>query len=281
MKTIIQLCEYYNKDYNDTYRVYRVQEDDTITVLLQNLHESPYGIRSFFRYDDIGEELKSELISWYNLFFFCKQDGTNPNSEYMKQAVLNNQKTTATTYFTTSDEKYKDFVSTLPDGFQIVEINPTEQYLCRQGSLSDYFCFDQVKHIYGLLGVNYVDWDRVHELLSIPLIDFADEGKCGLSIENVLYTSEYAQCIITGLLLGYPIESTATCLKDDNNHKWFKDLMHQQIKKEAEEYFNKFDDHTTYVDQKTGVKCLKNNDRLFIDGQQESLYFKNDPFNVL
>jgi len=274
MKTIEQLCEYHDRLYNGfMYRVYKVQEDDTITVILQNVYESPYGIKSFFRYDDIGEELKSELISWYNLFFCSNQCGSAPDYDYMNQAVQNNQKTTATVYLETSDSKYKDLISTLPDGFQIVEIATTEQYICRRGSLSDYFCFDQVKRIYGLLGVSYHDWDRVHELFSMPLIDFADKGKCCFSIDNGFDPSNYAPYIVTGLLLGYPLESTAASLINNNNHEVLGHTGHQQILKEAEEYFNVHDDYTTYVHQRTGVKCLKHNDRIFIDGQQESLYF--------
>lgn len=73
--------------------------------------------------------------------------------------------------------------------------------------MSDYFDLDEIIKFYELVGLIWddVDTDRFMELFNADLFDLINDNK---SFE---YSSIYkitAEDIITGLLLGYPLEST-------------------------------------------------------------------------
>ena len=83
--------------------------------------------------------------------------------------------------------------------------------IVRKGSLSDYFDLKKVIKFYKLLGLDwdYVDLDRFNELFHADLIDLINGDK------DYKYSDIYkdiAEIIITGLLLGYPLETTESII---------------------------------------------------------------------
>ena len=79
--------------------------------------------------------------------------------------------------------------------------------LVRKGSLSDYYKLEDIINFHELLGLSweYVDEDRFNEFFYAHLYDLINGNK------NYEYSSickTLTEDIVTGLLLGYPLEST-------------------------------------------------------------------------
>ena len=62
--------------------------------------------------------------------------------------------------------------------------------------------------MYDALGIDLLNFDAVCEYAYMPMISLLD-GTAGFDYANPKNDAQY---VITGLLLGYPLESTASCL---------------------------------------------------------------------
>jgi len=159
-----------------------------------------------------GIEFESPYISWENLNC-C--GGWTHDKEYLKTAVQENKKICAGISFKTADEiqeyikgidkeKY-DYVDTSWDNgpyrFHLID-------LVKKGSLRDYYDLKEIIDFYKILGLNWdsVDVDRFNELYDADLFDLINGSK-GYKYSEINKT--IGEHLITGLLLGYPLESTA------------------------------------------------------------------------
>jgi hypothetical protein len=78
----------------------------------------------------------------------------------------------------------------------------------RKGSISDYIDMTAVCELYCALGVERLDFEIINELTTAPLLNLLD-GTIPFDYGNPKSAEEY---VVTGLLLGYPVESTTALL---------------------------------------------------------------------
>ena len=158
-----------------------------------------------------GVSFDSPYVSWDNLNC-C--GGWHYNEQYLMSAVQENRKICAgisfesaeemTTYIDEIDKERYDYLDKSWDNgpyrFHLID-------LVRKGSLSDYYKLEGIINFYELLGLSweYVDMDRFNELFNANLFDLIDGSK---NYEYGSICKTLAEDIITGLLLGYPLEST-------------------------------------------------------------------------
>ncbi|MBQ3500975.1 MAG: hypothetical protein IJA70_06095 [Oscillospiraceae bacterium] len=221
------------------YEVYRKEDDDYITIILKDKKLEPEIIAKV-KYKNLGEDFKSKYLDWYNVLFFSRSYGPSPDYEKMDTSVQNEKRLAATLYSLNSHEKYKKFSLNLRNDCSVFPYfnGLNVVYLCRNGRLSDYFCFDDVKKRYMDLGVYNIDWDEVRNLFDKPLSYFSNEKECGFNLQ----CCGYQRMVIVGLLFGYPIESTASALLSQTQYyQPYNEYAHYDIKEHfesSEEPFN-------------------------------------------
>jgi len=192
-----------------------------------------------YRYNNVPG-LQSRYLNWENLNC-C--NGWNYDKTYLHTAVQNGRKLYAG--FTLSIAKKDVFAGRpLPTGFytesdvsEIIEalqeglpgdcVLGSEQpdsdrfnsvlrhiYICKTGAIRDYIDIGDVISAYERLGIildgNCVS--RVMGLCAIPISNYAGTGQMDYANPN-----STAEWVVTGLLLGYPIETTASMLSSSRN----------------------------------------------------------------
>lgn len=170
-----------------------------------------YFIRDYRFNNTHGIEFSSPYVSWENLNC-C--NGWHYDEQYLISAVQENRKICAGIGFKNTEEmnayiggidkeKYDYIDRSWNNGpYRINQID-----FVRKGRLRDYFDLDEIIEFYELLGLgwDYVDTDRFMELFNADLLDLINDNK---SFEYSSIYKTTAEDIITGLLLGYPLEST-------------------------------------------------------------------------
>ena len=173
-----------------------------------------------YRFNRISDRFDSPYLSWANLDC-C--GGWTFDKEYLDTAVQEGKKLFADralflNQVTREDaiQQFQEFVVALPNGV-FADINGTlfmdnylHTFICREGTIADYFDLESVFKFYAKLGVVFP-------------ASFKAEVKrlCGIEIKHyggkeppyLFYRSDLdVELVTTGLLLGYPIESTASLL---------------------------------------------------------------------
>lgn len=185
------------------------ETDDIYTSI--SIYYSRFGNPTVkkIQYRHIGEEYLHPFLSWYNLIFCSNNYGPSPDYEYMHRAVQEGKKTAATVYLEPGSEKGKRLVNTLPEDCGSLPYGESMIYVFHKGCLSDFFDFEKIQSIYMKHGA-YVDWNSVKGYFEKDLSFFGDEQTCGFSLQS---GGNKEQTIITGLILGYPVESTIAYLR--------------------------------------------------------------------
>lgn len=179
-----------------------------------------------YRFNLIPDRFDSPFISWANL---DRCGGWLCDDSYLDTAVQEGKKLYAarkqvlkTSYFPdkpSKDEALQQFqklIDSFPDGVtggidtMFNQENFLFTFICRKGRIADYFDIDNVFEFYSKLGFrlpqNVVD--KVKTWCNIEIKDFGGE-QAPFHYSNP-YTPE--EFITTGLLLGYPLESTASII---------------------------------------------------------------------
>lgn len=161
-----------------------------------------------YRFNNVPE-FKSPYISWQNLDC-C--NGWAYDNTYLKSSVQNGTKLFAQIIH--DREEIFDAapgveIATRPHGW--LE-NHCETHLYRTGCLSDYYDLDAVFEHYSRLGIDLEDGeiDLIRDYCSIELSVFATD-QAPVDYANV---ESIEDLIVTGLLLGYPLESTASIIEE-------------------------------------------------------------------
>ena len=83
-------------------------------------------------------------------------------------------------------------------------------FICREGTISEYFDLNEVFKFYGKLGLDFPQYvvDQVKALCSIEIKNFGGDKPPFIYYQ----AGAPVELITTGLLLGYPLESTASIL---------------------------------------------------------------------
>lgn len=246
------------------YQIDRISDSNVSKVILKNLSKAPYGICTVITYQNIGETIISPLLSWHNLFFCSGNWGPDPNCEYMNYAVQKGLKTTATAHVIRT--QYQDMCLTLPSDCHAVpyesdEENMSMAYVYRDGTLDDLFGFDRVQNVYQLHGITDINWHSIEDAFHKPLSFFANSVNCGFFLEG---SCGKENLVLTGLLLGYPIESTIADFKRDYI------IFPNNAPREVRDHFRTNDQP---VVDANGKKWFKNGRYFFCEGQQEFIYY--------
>ena len=151
----------------------------------------------------------SPLLNWYNLIFCSNNYGPSPDYNYMDRAVQQGKKTAATIYYSINSDKARTILNNLPTNCGATPYGENMMYVYRKGKLSDFFDFKKISTAYKQMGKTLLDWESIHGMFEKQLDFFADESKCGFSLQS---GGCGEQLVIKGLILGYPVESTAVLL---------------------------------------------------------------------
>lgn len=83
-------------------------------------------------------------------------------------------------------------------------------FVYHKGKLSDFFDIDAIENLYKKHGTNNLNWELIRMLANKPLEYFGSKE----SSLNIRSCGGKEELVITGLLLGYPIESTIASLNN-------------------------------------------------------------------
>lgn len=195
-------------------------------VKVVNYYNGGRYIHRTYRFKNIPDRFSSPFISWENLDC-C--GGWQYDEAYLAHAVQSGKKLYAGITISLKN-KYLPNAPTLEEAISnLKQLQNTlsdelcagidsrlssEQYLstfiCRRGTLKDYFELDAIFSFYEKLGASLLDHmkETVCQCCSVEISDF--------SVPSAPYeyynAASQAELVTTGLLLGYPIESTASLL---------------------------------------------------------------------
>lgn len=185
-----------------------------------------YCLRTY-RFDLVHEPIEVPYCSWANLDC-C--GGWSFDEEYLDTAVQNGLKLFAGRDTWVRDlyrpygpsrenleRKFRDLKADLPSGiFADIEGIPSREdcfstYICRAGRITDYIDLDLVFGFYQKLGLVLSEYEKAQvKRLCNYEIRLYGTAQAPFVYSDAVTTAEL---ITTGLLLGYPIESTASILQ--------------------------------------------------------------------
>lgn len=162
-----------------------------------------------YRFNNV-ECFESPYISWENL---DQCGGWGTDDTYLNTAVQKGTKLFAQIVHG-KDESFEESDNV------VVITDPTPRgyfksyywtHICRKGCLADYYDLDAVFAHYSRLGIVISDSEKalIREYCNIELSTFATED----APFEYWNTCLDAELVVTGLLLGYPLESTASILE--------------------------------------------------------------------
>lgn len=174
-----------------------------------------------YRCNNLPHTLSSPYISWANLDC-C--NGWKYDKDYLKYAVQQGKKLYAGISFFTrtpeqqanTDKYIEELRESLPFG-TLMGIEKTQKYaenrwinmyVCRTGTLKDYYDLDAVFAFYAELGILLSDESK-QKIRTLCEYEIAKFSSRQIPFDYAKPDTD-EECIVTGLLLGYPLESTAS-----------------------------------------------------------------------
>lgn len=207
----------YNVGEKLIFSLYRGKEGERVTVSLCYRFDQP-GMeqvtckRIFF--SEKAEQYQSPYLSWYNLICCSNNYGPIPVVDYMNHAVQNGKKLAATIY-PESAQAYMQILAEVGDDYYCYPYHTREYnyllYISKKGTLADYFDLERVMQVYEACEVS-LDRAKMQDYFSRELSWFGNEELCPIQLHDCIGEEELA---VTGLLLGYPIESTIALIRKE------------------------------------------------------------------
>ena len=168
-----------------------------------------------YRFNKDVKPLSSQYISWENLNC-C--GGWDYDESYLLTAVQEEKKLGAGIVFNSERER-DEYRDSLPDEFMYfcpppMHNGPYSFYyidVVRDGAIQDFIDASEVFRVYDELGITNINKKLLSDLLDTPMYYY-------ISGETFKYSSpakRNEEWVITGLMLGYPLESTAWLLERD------------------------------------------------------------------
>jgi len=189
----------------------RKDDGEVSTVSVKNVnYRRPISTYSFRNIPP--DSYQSPYISWANLNC-C--GGWVCDKSYLLTAVQEGKKLCAGITFDSAD-KVNEYLSGLSDEYlhcvgKTIHNGPRSSYnfdVVRKGCISDYIDIEAVKGTYLALNVDFLDFAVIQNYVDMPMVQLLDSTS-GFDYANPGSRENY---IATGLLLGYPLESTAALL---------------------------------------------------------------------
>lgn len=171
------------------------------------VHNNGYNLRTY-RFNNVSE-FESPYISWQNL---DQCGGWATDESYLDTAVQNGTKLFAQIIHQEGQSfEYSDDVVVITKKHGWCE-GYCETHICRKGCLADYYDIDAVLAHYSRLGIDLTDDEvnLIHEFCNIELSVFATD-QAPINYANF---ENLEDLVVTGLLLGYPLESTASIIEE-------------------------------------------------------------------
>lgn len=219
--------------YESSHNIKMVRKDLREYSQVRVFHEGPDGKRHYikkYRFDRTKEQFQSPYCSWENLDH-C--GGWACDDTYLDTAVQEGKKLYAARLAFFKSEQFPEYPakhellsqfeelkSSLPDGV-IADIeyrdhetdNILYTFICRQGCIADYFDLEEVFDFYEKIGfpaIRHYD-SHLSEIKRLCHVEIASFGRKDRPF-NYMRASTYMEMITTGLLLGYPPESTISLI---------------------------------------------------------------------
>ena len=182
----------------------------TVSVKSENARSA---IRKYSFQSIPTDTFQSPYISWANLNC-C--GGWTFNREYLLTAVQEGKKLCAGITITDDEQAMQDYIKSLGSEYPYfcpptTHNGPYTFYhidVTRQGSISDYIDMDAVRKTYSAMGIDLLDFDEIKTFTSQQMLHLLD----GTVEFDYCNSCGDEQLVVTGLLLGYPLESTAALL---------------------------------------------------------------------
>ena len=203
-------------------RFVRETHKDICTIKVQSKYANRAHTLAKYTFPNVELSVSSPFLSWENLNC-C--GGWTYDEKYLFTAVQEGKKLYAgaaiyigpTGGTSEAEARLKEITSSLPNyckaGKEIVKNeNYFPFYICRRGCLKDFFNLDKVLEDYKRMGITLYSEQREHlfALSEIELAQFAS------ATPMCYYEADTdTELIVTGLLLGYPLESTASILLEN------------------------------------------------------------------
>lgn len=218
----------YQKEYFDTYfkQTYvfkfeqKILKNRVVVYARTYFNKEKYKTHRIYRYPLLKEYYKNRYLSWENLAY-CGGWGIE-DDDYLKSAVQEGKKLVANfcankkEKLLTKDEAEQKNMGVLVEELPFGQEDNSVTYF-KKGTLANYYNLDEVINSYKLLCFlpeAYIT--KLKEVFSSD-IESIVKGKFYDNIYNPNPTYNYDdwwQLIVTGLLLGYPLESTAAILDE-------------------------------------------------------------------
>lgn len=185
-----------------------------------------YTLRTY-RFDNIHEPVEIPYCSWANLDC-C--GGWSCDEEYLDTAVQNGSKLFAGRATTLKHQyspnaptledarrQFEAFKKTIPAGVFADEESerPSSDwfytFICREGTISDYIDLDAVFYFYDKLGqiISSAEKEEIERFCSCEIKQYGTSR----AFFQYAHAATKTELVATGLLLGYPIESTVSILQ--------------------------------------------------------------------
>lgn len=196
------------------FHLYREEQDGQVTVTLtyQFPNVDEVACKRIF-FPVCAERIQSPYLSWYNLICCSNNYGPIPKIEYMNTSVQNGKKLAATVYPNDVTEYMAMISDSGEKGYYCYPYHTREYeyllYVSKKGTLADYFDYAEVKSVYQESGVE-LNWEKIEHYFAQELSYFGNEEVCDIQLHNGACPEDL---MITGLLMGYPIESTIALIK--------------------------------------------------------------------
>lgn len=174
-----------------------------------------------YRFNNVELTYDTKYINWANLNC-C--GGWGYNEKYLASAVQNDSKLFAQVIMYTEDFSGINYIlNELIEGNEnkvncIVidrdDRNFKEVIICKKGCVADYIDIDNIFEQYRILGLELSEHikSEVRKLASIDMYKYANRTSNEFNFDFANPYS-YEELIFNGMLLGYPIESTASILE--------------------------------------------------------------------
>ena len=170
------------------------------------VHNNGFNLMTY-RFNNV-EFFESPYISWQNL---DQCGGWATKDDYLKTSVQNGTKLFAQIIHADGEvfEESDNVVIRTKDGY---DSTYKETHICRKGTLNDYYDLEAVFGHYRKLGLNFPLFE-VRQI--IPLLYETDISVFGTDEAPFDFRrpSTIEELIVDGLLLGYPLESTASLIQ--------------------------------------------------------------------
>jgi len=189
-----------------------VRSDTKIVSKVSVKNENMRGSIHSYTFRNIpADTFQSPFVSWANLNC-C--GGWTFNEDYLLTAVQEGKKLCAGITITNDEQAVNDLANSL--GGEYPYFRPPNTHngpytfyhidVTRKGSISDYIDMQAVKKTYEALDLlKFLDFNEIEKYASKPMISLLD----GTVDFDYCHPNGDEQLVITGLLLGYPLESTA------------------------------------------------------------------------